>query len=204
MAIVKNKYLKDENGDIFSPVTGDESVIMNGGNTLRDFLPKRYTVVLNNTSNFQKAGLSESNWSVMKIYASILRSDASGKAIYLSLNGEKASNQNILDFRLQGGNQGYYGRAGIENAEIYLGDMWVPSNSSYVEITVLRNLSGGWHTIQSKIFSQASSANTDGGVSFCGGQFKQTIDTITSVKLSYSGTIGGSMIIELYPNVDNQ
>lgn len=31
MSTVKQKYLKDENGDIFSPIVGDSSVILGGG-----------------------------------------------------------------------------------------------------------------------------------------------------------------------------
>lgn len=36
MSTVKQKYLKDENGDIFSPIVGDSSVILGGG------IPQRF------------------------------------------------------------------------------------------------------------------------------------------------------------------
>lgn len=44
MAITNNKYLRDENGEIFSPITSAESVIVGGGATLSEYFEKIYPV----------------------------------------------------------------------------------------------------------------------------------------------------------------
>ena len=58
MSTVQSKYLKDENGEVFSPVTSDTSVMLNGGSSLNEFLPKRYIISLDSSSStFQKQEL---------------------------------------------------------------------------------------------------------------------------------------------------
>ena len=91
---------------------------------------------------------------------------------------------------------------GTKDSSVYLGDLYCPSQSSYIEVEVVRGDSG-WHTFHSKMFSQSDEETTDGGVSLCGGQFQQALDSITSLALSYSGTLSGTIFIEIHPNVDN-
>lgn len=203
MSTVQSKYLKDENGEVFSPVTSDTSVMLNGGSSLNEFLPKRYIISLDSSSStFQKTGINVSNWGLIKIYGSLKRSDDNSRALYLELNGTTTTIQMTVDFRLKEAVQDYYARAGTKNADLYLGDIYMPTNSSYVGVEIVRG-NNNWHTFHSRIFSQSDESTTDGGVSLCGGQFQQTLDTITSISLKTSGTLQGTAFIEIYPKVEN-
>lgn len=196
---VKQKYIKDENGEIFSPISDASSVIMNGV-SIDQLIPETYLIEESgyNTSGLLLSGLSIPNWSMIKIYGNIARSSNSSDLLYIKLNGQKAKNRYIGNLYAQNGAVSVSGYNTVE-ANPFLGAIVHEGVSSYLETVIVRK-TNNFLAYKSSIYCQNSSEANSVGIHNVGGQFlHENSQTLNSIKLVLgSGGLNGNVIIQIY------
>lgn len=117
------KYLKDENNEVFSPITSISSVYLNNSDTcLNDIIPLIYKF---NQSSYSTGALLFSGnidtVSLIKIYGFIQTDDVTAtKAIYLKINGTTCAEQYVIDARYRDAKVQYYHRVQENASDIYI------------------------------------------------------------------------------------
>lgn len=203
MATVKQKYIKDENGETFSPIVSASSVITDRGlsnSSIEEIVP--YTYKVNAVgSNFTFPEIFSGNipnWTLIKIYLTVKTANLSStKAIYLRFNDQDISSGYAIDARHRDDKWSSYNPVNL-STNIYIGDVAYIVNSSYIEVTVLN---GGnlWHSYKSLV---GNATKTDGeySISSCSGQFNHAdlSQQLTSLHLSLSqgGQVKG--VVQIY------
>lgn len=194
------KYLKDENNEVFSPITSVNSIYLNNSDScLGDIVPLIYK--FNQSSYSTGATLFSGNIdtvSLIKIYGFIqTNSVTTSKAIYLRINGKNCSAQYVIDARYRDAKVQYYHRVQNADSDIYIGDVAYSGNTSYFEIIIPNRQGTAWNCIKSTIGN--ATKNTDQhSWSCCSGQFEQLITPLTKIELSVSQNVQTRGIIQIY------
>lgn len=201
---VKQRYLKDENGEIFSPITSATSVLTNRSQStkpIEELVP--YTFSLNENSSYSTSlpifSGSISNWTMIKFYLNARTSDiTTTKAVYLRLNDTNIASGHIVDARCRDGVFTKYNN--ITNTKnIFLGDVAYTGHSSYIECTVICSRGNGWHSFKSSVGSVSGEADKN-SLSACSGQFSlaNANTQLTSVRLIAQQGIKVTGIVQIY------
>lgn len=203
MATVKQKYLKDENGEVFSPIVSASSVMTDRGfsnSSIEEIVPYTYKVNLvgNNFTFLEIFSGNVPNWSLIKIYLTVKTASlSSSKAINLRFNDQDISSGYAIDARCRDDAWSKYNPVTL-SANLYIGDVAYSGNSSYFEVTVL-NGGDWWHSYKSLV-GNATKTSGDYSISSCSGQFKHTdlSQQLTSLHLSLSQGIQAKGIVQIY------
>lgn len=201
---VKQKYLKDENGEIFSPIVSAASVLTNRSQSTRpieELIP--YTFSLNDNDSFSTSlpifSGNISNWTMIKFYFNVKTSNITGaKAVYLRLNNTNIANGYIVDARCRDGAFTKYNNITSTN-NVFLGDVAYTGHSSYIECTVVCSRGNGWHTFKSSVGSVSNEADKN-SLSTCSGQFSlsNANTQLTSIHLIAAQGIKVTGIVQIY------
>lgn len=201
MSIVQQKYLRDENGEVFSPIVEASSVIINRGDaaqTVEEIIPYTYRV---SSSAFSTAlpifTGSISNWSMIKANFKVWTSElTTTKATYLRLNDTNSDGGYAIDARRRDDTWESYNPVNF-TTNIFLGDIAYSGNTSYMELTIING--GTWHSFKN-VMSNVTSTKAQYTLSVCSGQFSHSDvgKTLSSLKLIASQGIQAQGIIQIY------
>lgn len=200
---VKQKYLRDENGDIFSPIVSASSIITNRDSnsnaTIEQILPYTYRVnsVSSYSTNLQIFSGSVYNWTMIKIHLLLKTSTIStAKSIYLRFNNSNTSGGYAIDARRRDANWSSYNTVSM-TTNVFLGDVAHDKNTSYLEATIING--GTWHSFKSSI-GTATSIEDDYSISACSGQFSHSgLGTqLQSIYIPAKQGIQAKGIIQIY------
>lgn len=206
MSIIKQKYLRDENGETFSPITSASSVITNNRGNIEsvvNVLPYTYRIPVN-TTYVESCVLFDGNikeWSMIKGYFKLtsMSNTSDNKALYIVLNNENASGLALIDNRFLNTEFSYYNP--VSTSKIFMGDIPYKNNTTYLKFEIVKsNDTSLWFTFQSELpvttinsgqFSQSK----------CTGQFKHNTlnQYINNIKLEHIRTLQCSGILQIYP-----
>lgn len=208
MATVKQKYLKDENGEVFSPIVSASSVMTDRGfsnSSIEEIIPYTYKVNLvgNNFTFLEIFSGNIPNWTLIKIYLTVKTASLSkSKDINLRFNDQDISSEYAIDARCRDDAWSKYNPVTL-SANLYIGDVAYSGNSSYFEVTVINggDINGGdwWHSYKSFV-GNATRTEGEYSISSCSGQFKHTnlAQELTSLHLSLSQGMQAKGIIQVY------
>lgn len=206
---VNGKYLKDESGNVFSPIVSTDTIYRTDTQTGTNCIPRVYQV----TSSESKLicifdNESIEDWYLIKIYGNIKRKLASGqedsKAIYFTTNHSSTYVQTTyaMDRRFKDNTWSTYYRATTESSRLYIGDIPNLGNSTYIELSISRySVSSLWLTYNC-ILQNMTGDSTTGYYSNCGGQFQITDTsyfTLTEIELyQHINTLEGTLTCIIY------
>ena len=203
MATVKQKYLKDENGEVFSPIVSASSVMTDRGffnSSIEEIVPYTYKVNLvgNNFTFLVIFSGNVPNWSLIKIYLTVKTASlSSSKAINLRFNDQDITSGYAIDARHRDDKWADYNPVTL-STNLFIGDVAYSGNSSYFEVTVI-NGGDWWHSYKSSV-GNATKTEGEYSISSCSGQFKHTnlAQELTSLHLSLSQGMQAKGIIQVY------
>lgn len=200
---VKQKYLRDENGDIFSPIVSASSIItsrdINSSTTIEQILPYTYRVnsVDGYSTNLKIFDGSVYNWTMIKIHLLLKTSTTTtSKSIYFRFNNSNTSGGYAIDARRRDANWSSYNPVPM-SSNVFLGDVAYDGNSSYLEATIING--GTWHPYKSSI-GTATSTSDDYSISACSGQFSHSGlgAQLQSIYIPASQGIQAKGIVQIY------
>lgn len=200
---VKQKYLKDENGEIFSPIVSAASVLTNRSQStkpIEELVPYTYRV---STSDFSGSVQIFSgnipNWSMIKVYLNASSSSTTtAKAIRMRFNDVNISEGFIIDARYRDDVVQKYNNIS-QTDNLFLGDFAYTGNTSYLELIVI-NGAGNWMSFKSCL-STVTSVTAQYSLSVCSGQFSHSSlhTSLTSLKIvAPQGFKIGNGIVQIY------
>lgn len=202
MSTVTQKYLRDENGEIISPITSAKSVMIDRGDfasTVEEILPYTYRIKSGGkttTSQIIFSG-SMSDWLMVKARFSV-KSDSitTGKAVYLRINDTNVSAEYGIDARRVNETWESYNRMGA-TSNIYLGDIAYGGYTSYIDFIIM-NDGTAWHSIKAFI-GTATDTKGQYSISAYTGEFKHTsANNITLMSLIAPQGIQADGILQIY------
>lgn len=175
MSTVTQKYLKDENGDIISPITSAKSVMIDRGNfasTVEEIIPYTYRIQSGRktvTSQLLFQG-AISNWTMIKAHLLVITdSITDSRALNVRLNNTDIIAGYGIDARRRDGNWESYNPVDMKS-NVFLGDIAYGGFSSYVDFTIINDTTE-WHTFKSFV-STVTGTSGQYSLSACSGEFK--------------------------------
>lgn len=205
MSKVNGKYMKDENNEIFSPITSSESVIM-GGRTLsnlfgiRDFTQKS-TASASQAFYLNHNGIAITNWYLIRIEGTIVPSGIgnNAKALRISINDKAARQCYGISTRNVNGTTTNYAYVNAESNNAYLGDLIIEGNSTPIKISLYKELNSAWITC----IADMGVCDSGGAYNWFHyqGQFSYAVadlDHINTIKLLASYKLSGMLSLEVY------
>lgn len=204
MSKVNGKYMKDENNEIFSPITSSESVIMGGGRTLNNLFGIRDYTQQNKESQaffLNHGGITITKWYLMRIEGTIapIGIGDNSKALRIVFNN-KASRAcyGISTRNVNGTTTNYaYKNSGSNNA--YLGDLQIEGNSTPIKINLYREIDSAWVTCIADM-GVCDSAGLYNWFHYQG-QFSYSVNdlnSINTIKLLADYKLKGMLSFEVY------
>ena len=205
MSTVNQRYLKDENGNVFSPVTSAKSVFINRGNaasTVEEAIPYTYKIDSGDTYRNQQIIFdgNVSDWTMVKVYLTVLCSDSTtSKAVFLRINDTDCTGNIFeIDARCRDNGFSYYNPESMK-PNIFVGDVAYTGNTSYMEIIILNKKGVGWHPFKT-VVGNASGTNGKYSLSLCSGQLAHAnMDkSLTQLKLITTQGIKVDGILQIF------
>lgn len=203
MSTVTQKYLKDENGDIISPITSAKSVMIDRGNfasTVEGIIPYTYRIQSGGktvTSQLLFQG-AISNWTMIKAHLLVMTdSITDSRAIDVKLNNTDITTGYGIDARRRDGKWDSYNPVDMK-VNVYLGDIAYGGFSSYVDFTIINDTTE-WHTFKSFV-STVTGTSGQYSLSACSGEFQHpnSKQNITQINLCASQGIKAHGILQIY------
>lgn len=206
MSEVNGKYMKDENNEIFSPITSSESVIMRGGGgrTLNNLFGIRDYTQQNKESQaffLNHGGITITKWYLMRIEGTIVPSGIgnNAKALRISINDKAARQCYGISTRNINGTTTNYAYVNAESNNAYLGDLMIEGNSTPIKISLYKELNSAWITC----IADMGVCDSGGAYNWFHyqGQFSYAVadlDHINTIKLLASYKLSGMLSLEVY------
>lgn len=207
MSEVNGKYMKDENNEIFSPITSSESVIMRGGErTLNNLFGIRdYTQQTQSSASqafyLNHGGVAITNWYLIRIEGTIVPNGIgnNAKALRIVFNDKNSSACYGISTRSVNGTTTNYAYTHSEPNNAYLGDLMIEGNSTPIKISLYREINSSWVTC----IADMGVCDSGGAYNWFHyqGQFSYSVNdlnSINTIKLLASYKLSGMLSLEVY------
>ena len=207
MSTVTQKYLRDENGEIISPITSAKSVMIDRGDfasTVEEIIP--YTYRIDCTSKFFTEmpifNGTISKWTMIKLNLKVWTTNlVTNKNIELRLNDADITGGYVIDARRREGNWESYNPVS-EKKTLFLGDIPFQGETSFLELTLINGQSStekGWFPFKS-VLSSVAATKDQYSLSVASGQFEHPNlgSSLTSIALIVNQGIKALGMIQIY------